>query len=157
VRRVKLMGKPAALIVAVSAPGVVVAGLYAVLVLAGASGREWLWPPATLSLSEAVVAGDAGEIARQIAMGVDPNQPANLRRGFLGPNRAVAKPLEVAIARRRPDLGLLLLRYGARADDAVLQALRCLAQQLRDTRTRAMLDRYSPVPLECSGATNPPS
>ena len=76
-------------------------------------GARPFWPVEDLTLSEAVLAKDAGEIVRLIEReGVDPNRAYPVRRELLDPPASVT-PLEAAIIARRPEAFRLLLRQGA--------------------------------------------
>jgi len=133
-----------------------VAILYVGLVFGGTLRKEWLWPPVNLTLSEAAALGDAGEIANQIARGVDPNSPAIVRRGFVNRDPVVLTPLEAAVEHQRPDIVGVLILNGARADAPTIAPLRCVAQRLQDPRTEAVLERYVPGAVDCARVTLPP-
>jgi hypothetical protein len=135
---------------------VTVAILYVAVAAGGALGTEWLWPPVNLTLSEAAAIGDAGEIARQIAAGVDPNRPVLVSRGFVNRDPVMLTPLEAAVEHQRPDIVDVLVLNGARVDASTIAPLRCAARQLHDVRTEAVLERYVPGDVDCAHVTLPP-
>jgi hypothetical protein len=84
-----------------------------VVVVGWPTGLRPFWPVPDLSLSEAVLTRDAGEIVRLIErVGVNPNRPWPIRYGLAGAITE-ATPLEAAVLARRADLVRLLVRHGA--------------------------------------------
>ena len=72
----------------------------------------WRWEPVTLS--EAAATRDAGEVARLIEEGQDPNRAYRVRDGLLDGRGGELTPLEAAQIGQRPEIVDLLLDYGAR-------------------------------------------
>ena len=75
-------------------------------------GAKPFWPVTNLTLSEAVVTRDAGEVVRLIERErVDPNRSWPVRAELL--ERSPITPVEAAVATRRGEMVVLLLRHGA--------------------------------------------
>jgi len=96
-------------------PQLVAMTLAAVVVVGWVAGRHPFWPVPDVTLSEAVVTHDYGEIVRLIENGADPNQPARVRPDMLNSNQDILTPLEAAVSTRAVGLVELLLRHGASA------------------------------------------
>jgi len=125
----------------------------------GGFGGGGLWPPASITISEAAATKNTGEAARLISLGQDPNKPALVSEGLLpGGKSEVITPLEVAVAVRRTSMAQMLMDYGARVDAEHLRALRCYSEQFQDAETHEFLQRLSPDPwpqCEPTGANAP--
>ena len=75
-------------------------------------GATPFWPVTNLTLSEAVVTRDAGEVVRLIERErVDPNRSWPVRADLL--ETSPITPVEAAVAMRRGEMVILLLRHGA--------------------------------------------
>jgi hypothetical protein len=79
---------------------------------AGNANPFWRWEP--LNLSEAAALRDAGEVARLIEAGGDPNASYEVRAGILFPTARTVTPLEAAQLARRQEIVDLLRSEGAR-------------------------------------------
>jgi hypothetical protein len=84
-----------------------------VLVLGWIAGASPFWAVPQLTLSEAVVTRDAGEVVRLIAYEhTDPDQPSRVRAElWSGPSEVT--PLEAAVLTRRVEMARLLVHRGA--------------------------------------------
>lgn len=133
-------------------PAVVAVGfsLWVVGATAG-GGRGPFWQTGVLTLSEAVALRDAGEVARQIEAGVDPNAIYAVRPGVLGTARAT--PLEAAVWSRRSDMVRLLVRQGSRIDTANWRRLWCAAVETGANDVVEEVRRYRPGAVDdvCDG------
>jgi hypothetical protein len=76
-------------------------------------GAHPFWPIQPLTLSEAAALRDAGEVARLLADGVDPNARYPIRAGFLASNAVVMTPVEAAQMADRPEIVKILIYAGA--------------------------------------------
>jgi ankyrin repeat protein len=83
-----------------------------VLLSSSIAGHPVLWGGEPMTLSEAAAFRDAGEVARLLSMGLDPNADYHVRRGAVK-GRIEATPLEAARASGREDMVRLLLDNGA--------------------------------------------
>jgi hypothetical protein len=73
-----------------------------------------VWHHEALNLSEAAALRDAGEVARLIDAGADPNATYEVRAGFLFTTARTLTPLEAARLAERPEIVGLLRADGAR-------------------------------------------
>lgn len=107
-------------------------------------GRD-VWPPVTVTLPEAVATRDAGEVARQLALGVNPLIPATVRRGLIGDAERTITAYEAAVIRDDLQMWRLLLRAPVPLDGELVDRLRCLAGAA-DPAMRAALAAVSARP-----------
>jgi hypothetical protein len=105
---------PALLCIAAAFP-LIGAGLAALgLVVGWLIGASPFWAVANLTLSEAVVTRDAGEVVRLIVYEhADPDQPWPVRPGLAPGAPAVMTPLTAAVITRRLEMVRLLVHRGA--------------------------------------------
>jgi hypothetical protein len=98
--------------VALAAPAIVLCiVLVACLALATAGAHPfWQWQP--LTLSEAAALRDAGEVARLLREGQDPNRAYPVRADLLSSRGAELTPMQAALAARRPEIVQLLVAAG---------------------------------------------
>ena len=129
--------------------------LPAMIATAVAAASPLFWKGGSLTLSEAAALRDAGEVARQIASGADPNVAYPLRPGVLA--ASTLTPLEAAVGSRRAEIVDLLLMHGATVDAAGWQRLHCFAVRTGASDVVGMLDRYKPAdaPSSCDGVSTP--
>jgi len=122
-----------AALVAVSVP---VVGLFCLLlgfVAAEVAGARPLAMAPPANVAEAAAFGDAARVLAFIARGADVNQRWDTRTDLFdsrGPMKVTA--VQAAILQRRAEMVGLLMRRGARPDDA--RALACLAQAVGQER-----------------------
>jgi hypothetical protein len=92
------------------------AGLVALMLVIGwIAGASPFWTIPQLSLSEAVVTRDAGEVVRLIRYeNVDPDQPWPVRAELLPGGPRSMTPMEAAVVTRRIEMVRLLAHRGAR-------------------------------------------
>jgi hypothetical protein len=114
-----------------------------------------LWGPEPVSLSEAVITRDRGEVEWQIGTGADPNAPSRIRAGMLMDGAVTMTPLAAAVWERLPDLLEMLIHHGAVPDGAELVQLRCFNQARPDEEVRAILERYGSDPLPSCDTASP--
>jgi hypothetical protein len=98
-------------------------------------GAKPFWPVTNLTLSEAVVTRDAGEVVRLIERErVDPNHSWPVRAELL--ETSPITPVEAAVATRRGEMVVLLLRHGAvlpegpERDALICQAVRAREEEV---------------------------
>lgn len=112
------------------------------------TGRPLIWPPASLTLSEAVALRDRGEVARQIMLGADPNRRYPTNDVFREDEYVALTPLEAAIITREPYMVGLVLDYGALVNDHNAPVLQCLAENVHAEPLRqSFAEQYGRV--EC--------
>ena len=110
-------------------PAVVLAIAHLVWACGSALGAG-LWPPDEVTLPEAVVTRNYGEVSRLIGIGSDPNQIDAVRAQLIGTDagrRMTA--IEAAVSIPDPAMVRLLLASGARPDAATIARLRCLLDE----------------------------
>ena len=97
---------------AIAAPGLLLSAVLALfLALAAATAHPmWRWEP--LNLSEAAALRDAGEVARLLDEGRDPNRAYVVRAGLLSEQPLELTPMQAAEAARRDEIVQLLRDYG---------------------------------------------
>jgi hypothetical protein len=121
------------LIVFAAAPVAAVAITTAAMLAMAAAGRHPLWHVQMITLSEAAASRDVATVVWLIERGRDPNHRYPVRRGILnGDVPAAMTPIEAAVEARRADVVDLLLRNGARLDEAQRVALACRAKRRGD-------------------------
>jgi hypothetical protein len=91
--------------------------LLSVYVVVEAFGYRGLAQPEAQTAAEAAALGHAARTLQLIAEGQNPNQPQQVRTGFLDPGEYELRPLEAAIVGRHAELVRLLLRNGAASFD----------------------------------------
>jgi len=101
-------------------PFAVVAAATATWLLLAPAGAHPFWPVEPLTLSEAAALRDAGEVARLLAEGHDPNARYTIRASLLG-HAAEMTPVEAAQLAERPEIVALLIHSGATPPIAGLQ------------------------------------
>ena len=139
----------------IAAPCVVLALFSVWWAVAGVAGN-CLWPPDTVTLSEAVATRNNGEAVRLMDLGADPNRPTRVRAGLLTNGYAVTiKPIEAAVGAQRADALRTLLAHGALVDHAERRMLLCLEQTRRDSGIRELLASESEDHLDCEGVRSP--
>ncbi len=135
-------------------PLVALAAASVVMVCSAAIGSP-VWGPQDETLPEAVALQDRGEIARQIALGADPNRPGRVRPGMMDNEALTLTPLEAAVGIGRPDLVRLLRSLGAVPSAGEVRSLRCYADA-RESEARDALVDLSPEPWpDCRDVTLP--
>jgi hypothetical protein len=134
---------------------VVCVALPAIIATAVAAASPLFWKGGSLTLSEAAALRDAGEVARQIASGADPNAAYPLRPGVLAASSLT--PLEAAVGSRRAEIVDVLLTHGATVNAGGWRRLHCFAVRTGASDVVSMLDRYKPAdaPSSCEGVSTP--
>lgn len=141
--------------------------LLAALGVCAVEGRRVLQPQAALfaapfvfSLADAIERNDVDQAYAFIRAGQDPNQPIGVSNPILtGGRRVLISPLLWAVATGRRDALLMLLGYGARWDAAIGAEALCLAEELGDGTTAALLEHHGArLDERCAGRrrTDPP-
>ena len=126
--------------VLVSAPVLLLASVFAVMLTLAARGQHPLWRAEALNLSEAAALRDRGEVARLLAAGDDPRAARPVRAGFLYQEPVTLTPTEAAVLADRPEILQLLLDYGLSLDVVQWQHAWCTASDL----TRTVLEQVRP-------------
>lgn len=121
------------------------------------AGADPFWPIVDLTLSEAVLTKDAGEVVRLLEReGVDANRRWPVREELMNPPASVT-PLEAAVMIRRSEIIPLLLRHGTvipEGEDRV--ALICLAVRSAADEIGEFLVKTGNGPDPRSGCPSPP-
>ena len=107
------MTSPRALLLAAAAPAIALTVARLAMLLAALAGAHPFWRVEPLNLAEAAALRDAGEVARLIASGQDPNGTYTVRAGVLGSDPAPLTPVAAAMAARRGEIVTLLIDAGA--------------------------------------------
>ena len=84
-----------------------------------------LWPPDEVTLPEAAATGNAAEVLRLLALGVNPNVPAPVRREVVNDPRSALTAFEAALLEGEPEVATLLLERGASPTAAQVRDLHC--------------------------------
>jgi hypothetical protein len=84
-----------------------------------------LWPPDEVTLPEAAATGNAAEVLRLLALGVNPNVPARVRREVVNDPRTALTAFEAALLEGEPEVATLLLERGASPTATQVQGLWC--------------------------------
>jgi len=123
---------------------------------AGRLAGNGLWPPDTVTLSEAAATRNNAEAVRLIESGANLDQPSSVRDGLLTSGYAVTiKPVEAAVGAQRADSLRTLLANGAAVDLEELSVLRCLEQTRHDSGVRELLGVEATSDIDCSGVRSP--
>lgn len=102
-------------------------------------------------MPEAIATGNYGEVAHQLTRGVNPNVPAAVRPGVLGPNATTLTPLQASVWARNPRMTHLLLDAGAVTGPTGVAILHCLNALHGNDEVLAALGRLGPpAPTDCS-------
>jgi hypothetical protein len=142
------------LLLAITAPVLVLATVDAASLLIATVTDHPRWRDPHLNLSEAAAVRDHAEVVRLIERGENPNGRQNIRPGLVGNDTDVtATPLEAAVSIRRPELMDLLFARGAMPSAADWTRLRCAAQARGYGDIVENLDRHAPAGAEpkCAG------
>jgi hypothetical protein len=144
----------AAVIVLIATPALALAAISAWWTAGRALGHG-LWPPDSVTLSEAVATRNNAEALRLIRGGADPNQAWRVRGGLLTSSRDVTvTPVEAAVGAQRADALRMLLANGATIDGGQLQVLRCYERVRNDSAVREILGAGAETP-DCTGVRLP--
>jgi len=98
---------------AASAPAVLLAVVSLAWLGLAFFDRHPFWPYVTPNLSEAAATHDAGEVARLLELGQDPNAAYVVRGGLLRGDSEALTPLEAAAEAGSVDIEALLVSAGA--------------------------------------------
>lgn len=138
--------------VLVSAPVLLLAAAFAVMLTLAARGHHPLWRTETINLSEAAALRDRGEVARLLAAGADPRAARPVRAGFLFQRPVTLTPTDAAVLADRPEILQLLLDYGLALDRG--QWLRAWCTAASDY-TRTVLEQVRPSEVMPPCAADP--
>lgn len=142
---------------ALAIPAAVVALLHALMLTAAVAGRHPFWQAHPINLSEAAALHDAGEVARLIGQGEDPNRRRDVRAGLIRDDASRLTPLEAAVAEDRPEIVALLLHHGALLEPDTWTGLHCLAGRSSAAGARSYLETVRPpaASASCDGVAPP--
>ena len=111
-----------------------------ILLVLSLAGRDPVWRPEHVNVSEAVALTDAAEAIRLIGLGNDPHKRYPIRPGLVPDSYALGPasrgglemtPMEAAVAAARPEIVALLFDEGVVLSEAEWRALAC-GQQSRE-------------------------
>ena len=144
--------RPSWLALVAGAPGVLLAVLIVITLLAWVMGVPPVRSGRTITLSEAAALEDEADIVRLTRSGADPNARSFVRRTLLRDVHQMMTPLEAAVTARHVSVMQLLEASGAVIDDRNAPVLWCFAEQRRNEEVLAFLrSRRSPrVAIDCS-------
>ena len=136
--------------VALAAPGCVLAAFSVVVPIMAGVGHAPVWPHEPYNLAEAAAVRDEAEVVRLIEQGHDPNMPYDVRARWVFDHSARLTPIEAAAVRDDPEIVRQLLAKGAVMNAALWARLRCAATS---PDLRAVLDEHRPpsAPADCDG------
>ena len=118
----------------------------AVMLMITLLGNHPLWPVKDLTLAEAALLRDEGEVARLIESGEDPNGRYQIRHTLMHRSSRLVTPLEGAVRARRNRRAVmvrLLLAHGALPDSGTWTAV-CESEQDEIDDIRALLEPLTP-------------
>ena len=101
------------LLLAAAGPAVVLTAARLVMLLLALGGGHPFWQWRELTLSEAAALHDAGEVARLLAEGQDPNATYPVRAGYVTSETMMLTPVAAAMAAQRDEIVDMLLDAGA--------------------------------------------
>ena len=108
---------------AIAGPAIVAVLVMGAVSVATLFHHDPFWPVEDLTLAEAALLRDDGEVARLIGRGEDPNGHYRIRRTLLNEPPRLVTPLQAAVRANRAVMVRLLLAYGARPDASAWAAL----------------------------------
>ena len=115
----------------------------AVVLMAALLGHDPLWPVEDVTLAEAALLRDDGEVVRLIGLGEDPNGHYRIRRKLMKRSPRLVTPLEAAVLASRPMMVRLLLAHGALPDSDTWTAV-CESERKEIADIRALLEPLTP-------------
>jgi hypothetical protein len=130
-------------------PVLIVTALFCVDTFAAGIWRRFLYPPSHLTLADALILRNTGEVVFQLLEGVDPNEPSLLVRTAPGGRPRRVLPLEAAVLTGEIEFLDLLASHGARMDDALLVRLRCQADRIGENRIVDWMDARLGRSVDC--------
>jgi hypothetical protein len=133
---------------ALAGPVVALALIAAAALAATAAGLQPLWPGDELTLAEAALLRDDGDVARLVGLAQDPNERYVVRRNLIDRSAHEMTPLEAAVHAARPEMVRLLLALGARPDAGTAALVACEPVTGALAEIQAMLSRFIP-PAPC--------
>jgi hypothetical protein len=130
----------------VAAPVVLVTTLFCADTIAG--GRL-LWPTPHVSLADAIVLRNAGEVTNQLLNGADPNAPSLLHSGSPRGRPRQVLPVDAAVLSGEVRFLDLLAAHGARFEQPLLVRLHCEADRAGEHEIRAWIEARLGAPADC--------
>lgn len=130
-------------------PALLVTALFCADTIGAMIGRRFFWPPTRMTLADALVLRNTGEVAFQLLSGVDPNEPSLLVQASRGREPTRMLPVEAAVLSGESYFLELLAGHGARLDDGILAHLRCQAERLGENQVRDWIDARLGRAVEC--------
>lgn len=127
-----------------AAPAVLTGCLLLADSVARIAGDGLLWPAGALTLSEAVILGNAGEAEAQLQAGADPNEATRVSIGASGGTPPLLTPLEAGVRSGDVRLIELVLSHGAHLDEESARHLAAVADRIGEQQIAAWLRELAP-------------
>ena len=112
-------------------------------------GGHLLWPTSHVSLADAIVLRNAGEVANQLLNGADPNAPSLLQHGSRLARPQQVLPADAAVWSGEVRFLELLAVHGARFEQPLLVRLHCQADRAGEHEIRAWIEARLNGPADC--------
>jgi hypothetical protein len=109
-----------------------------------------------VTLPEAILLRDAGEMERLIRAGASIDEAALVHYGVAGDSELMMLPIEAAVATREPEILEFVMAHRPALDDALRLRLLCFAERL-DARGFGDILKTSPsaTPPDCRDVATP--
>ena len=118
-------------------------------------GQPLIWPAQPVTLTEAIGMHDGGEVARQLALGANPNARYDTWDILKRDQHVFVTPLEAAVATRERYLFELIVAHGGLVTPDNADTLQCFAAQEHAPEIAASIAARFPPPASCDGVQMP--